>query len=185
MMGDAKNRKLVVVQLSGGNDYLNCVVPYTDPRYIDNRPNVRLSGRRHHSPGQRLRPQPVHAAPSRTCTTTARWPSSTASATRSRAARTSAPWTSGTPRSRRRWGDKGWLGQAIREMTPAGDNVVIAVNFAAALPRALVTLGAPVASVTDLDSYGLLNHIDAAPQRSQALGRLSRHLQPRHRQRGR
>ncbi len=28
-MGEAKNRKLVVVQLSGGNDYLNCVVPYT------------------------------------------------------------------------------------------------------------------------------------------------------------
>ena len=66
-------------------------------------------------------------------------------------------------------GDKGWLGQAIRDMTPDGDNVVIAVNFAAALPRALVTLGAPVASVTDLDNYGLLNHIDAAPQRTQAL----------------
>ena len=43
MMGDQKNRKLVVVQLSGGNDYLNCVVPYDNPRYIDNRPNVRLS----------------------------------------------------------------------------------------------------------------------------------------------
>ena len=43
------------------------------------------------------------------------------------------------------------------------------MNFAAALPRALVTLGAPVASVTHLESYGLLNHIDTAPQRSQAL----------------
>ena len=39
-MGD---KKIVVVQLSGGNDYLNCVVPYNDPDYVDNRPNVRLS----------------------------------------------------------------------------------------------------------------------------------------------
>ena len=38
-----KERKLVVVQMSGGNDYLNCVVPYDDPRYVDNRPNVRIT----------------------------------------------------------------------------------------------------------------------------------------------
>ena len=37
------NRKLVVVQLSGGNDYLNCIVPYSDPNYIDQRPNVRIA----------------------------------------------------------------------------------------------------------------------------------------------
>ena len=43
MSRNGKNRKLVVVQLSGGNDYLNCVVPYTDPNYIDNRPNVRIA----------------------------------------------------------------------------------------------------------------------------------------------
>ena len=47
MSSNGKNRKLVVVQLSGGNDYLNCVVPYTNletgRNYIDNRPNVRIS----------------------------------------------------------------------------------------------------------------------------------------------
>ena len=36
-------KKIVVVQLSGGNDYLNCVIPYEDPNYLDNRPNVRLN----------------------------------------------------------------------------------------------------------------------------------------------
>ena len=41
-MGSGKNRKLVVVQLSGGNDYLNCIVPYNNSHYIDNRPNVRI-----------------------------------------------------------------------------------------------------------------------------------------------
>ena len=168
MMGEDKNRKLVVVQLSGGNDYLNCVVPYTDPRYIDNRPNVRLSEDDiiPLDNGYGLNPsmQPVkdlyddgkvaiiHGVG---------YPQPNRSHFRSMDI-----WHTAEPA---KVGDKGWLGQAIREMTPEGDNVVIAVNFAAALPRALVTLGAPVASVTNLDNYGLLNHMDAAPQRSQAL----------------
>ena len=42
-MGAGRDRKLVVVHLSGGNDYLNCVVPYNDPRYVDGRPNVRIT----------------------------------------------------------------------------------------------------------------------------------------------
>ena len=33
------DKKIVVVQLSGGNDYLNCVIPYNNPDYVDNRPN--------------------------------------------------------------------------------------------------------------------------------------------------
>ncbi len=31
---------LVIIQLQGGNDGLNCVVPYTDPNYIAGRPNL-------------------------------------------------------------------------------------------------------------------------------------------------
>ena len=37
------DKKIVVVQLSGGNDYLNCVIPYNNPDYVDNRPNVRIT----------------------------------------------------------------------------------------------------------------------------------------------
>jgi uncharacterized protein (DUF1501 family) len=33
---------LVVLQLSGGNDYMNTVVPYKDPLYWDYRPRVAL-----------------------------------------------------------------------------------------------------------------------------------------------
>ena len=37
-----KDPVLVVLQLSGGNDYLNTVVPYNDPLYWDNRPVVKI-----------------------------------------------------------------------------------------------------------------------------------------------
>ena len=39
-------KKIVVVQLSGGNDYLNCIIPYNNSDYLDNRPNVRITEER-------------------------------------------------------------------------------------------------------------------------------------------
>lgn len=42
MTSTKKDPVLVVLQLSGGNDALNTVVPYGDPRYRDNRPSVRV-----------------------------------------------------------------------------------------------------------------------------------------------
>jgi uncharacterized protein (DUF1501 family) len=38
----SKERILVVVQLSGGNDGLNTVVPYSDPAYVMHRPHLQL-----------------------------------------------------------------------------------------------------------------------------------------------
>src|SRR5689334_14379041 len=37
---DASNRKLVIIQLSGGNDGLNTVIPYSDSRYQALRPTI-------------------------------------------------------------------------------------------------------------------------------------------------
>ena len=42
MTTEAKDPVVVVVELNGGNDYLNTVVPYSDPNYHDNRVKLRL-----------------------------------------------------------------------------------------------------------------------------------------------
>ncbi len=44
--GEAQNGKpnvQVVVQLSGGNDFMNTIVPYTNGVYYDSRPNIGLN----------------------------------------------------------------------------------------------------------------------------------------------
>lgn len=41
--GAARDRVLVVVNLAGGNDGLNCVVPYGDPSYYRLRPSIAVS----------------------------------------------------------------------------------------------------------------------------------------------
>ena len=167
-MGEAKNRKLVVVQLSGGNDYLNCVVPYTNSEYIDNRPNVRIEQEDVIPIDDQYGFNPA-MGPVKELYDDGKvaiihgvgYPVPNRSHFRSMDI-----WHTAEPT---KVGDEGWLGQAVREMHPDGDNVVAAVNFSAALPRALVAKNAPVASVSDLSTYGLLNHMDGGDQRSEAL----------------
>ncbi len=168
MSSNGKNRKLVVVQLSGGNDYLNCIVPYNDPLYIDNRPNIRITEDRAIPMDENYGFNPG-MGPIRDLWNDGKvavvhgvgYPSPNRSHFRSMDI-----WHTAEPT---KVGDQGWLGQALREMDPSGENVVGGVNFGAGLPRALVSPGVPVASVTDLESYGLLNDIDGADQRAEAL----------------
>ena len=41
MASTTKDPVVVILQLSGGNDYFNTVIPYNDPLYVDNRPFIR------------------------------------------------------------------------------------------------------------------------------------------------
>lgn len=163
-----RERKLVVVQLSGGNDYLNCVVPYDDPRYVDNRPNVRitedrvlpLDGTYGLNPGM----QPIKELYDQGKVAVVHgvgYPEPNRSHFRSMDI-----WHTAEPLH---IADQGWLGNSIKQMYPQGDNVVAAVNFGGGLPRALIAKGAPVASVTDLETYGLMGHLGAEAERSEVL----------------
>ncbi len=163
-----KERKLVVVQMSGGNDYLNCVVPYDDPRYVDNRPNVRITedrvlpmdGKYGLNPGM----QPIKELFDQGKVAVIHgvgYPEPNRSHFRSMDI-----WHTAEPRH---VANEGWLGNAVRQMHPEGDNVVGAVNFGGGLPRALIAKGAPVASVTDLETYGLMSHLSAETERSEVL----------------
>jgi uncharacterized protein (DUF1501 family) len=64
---------------------------------------------------------------------------------------------------------EGWLGKAIRDIDPQHENVLTAVNFGRGLPRALAAPGVSVASVGNLDTYGVLTGIKEEDQRTQAL----------------
>ena len=167
-MGETKGRKLVVVQLSGGNDYLNCVVPYTDPLYRDGRRNVYVAEDEvlpidnglGFNPA--MRPiKDLYDEGKVAIIHGTGYPVPNRSHFRSMDI-----WHTAEPT---RVGDEGWLGNAVRQMHPDGENVVAAVNFDAALPRALVAKGAPVASVTDLDSYGLMADVAVDDRRAAAL----------------
>jgi Protein of unknown function (DUF1501) len=62
----------------------------------------------------------------------------------------------------------GWLGKLVRDLDPRADNVLTAVSFGRGLPRALSLASVPVASVAELDSYGLLTNLSSV-QRQAAL----------------
>jgi uncharacterized protein (DUF1501 family) len=75
-------------------------------------------------------------------------------------------------------GDEGWLGRALRELDPNKENVLTGVNFGRGLPRALSMAGVPVASVGNLETYGVLTGIEAEDQRTRALETFSRVYEP-------
>ena len=167
-MSEQKNRKIVIVQLSGGNDYLNCVIPRNNPLYADYRRNVGIAEDRaipldnDFSLNPAMQPiKDLYDMGKVAIIHGVGYPTPHRSHFRSMDI-----WHTAEPT---KVGDEGWLGNAINQMYPDGDNVVAAVNFGAGLPRALVAKGAPVASVTNLDTYGLMSHMDGAGQRNEAL----------------
>ena len=75
-------------------------------------------------------------------------------------------------------GDEGWLGRSLRDIDPNADNVLTGVNFGRGLPRAMVAPGVPVASVGNLETYGVLTGIAGEEERAKALEVFSRMYAP-------
>ncbi len=177
MASNGRERVIVVLSLSGGNDGLNTLIPYTDSNYYDYRPTLGISE------DQVLRiDDEVGLHPSMTELKSiydqgnmaiiqgVGYPNPSRSHFRSMDI-----WHTCEPD---KIGDEGWLGRAIRELDPNTENVLTGVNFGRGLPRALVCPAVPVASVGNLETYGLLTGISGDDNRNQALEVFSRMYAP-------
>ena len=162
------NKALVVVQLSGGNDTLNTVVPFNNGLYHDFRQKVRLDTSKVHPISDDLAFNPSMGPVKRlwdegnvAVINGIGYPNPNRSHFRSMDI-----WHTAMPDD---IGRDGWLGLATRELDPTGDNVLTAVNFGRGLPRALSVRGVPVASVGNLETYGLFPDVQDEIMRKYAL----------------
>ena len=168
MTSTKKDPVLVVLQLAGGNDALNTVIPYNNPEYFDNRPNVLIAEDQvlpindqigfHPNMGPMKK---IYDEGHMAVIQGVGYPTASRSHFRSMDI-----WHTCEPT---KIGDEGWLGRVVRDLDPKGENVLTAVNFGRGLPRALVAPGVAAASVGNLETYGVLTGIDDTDQRLKAL----------------
>jgi uncharacterized protein (DUF1501 family) len=177
MAANTKAPVLVVLQLSGGNDCLNTVIPYSTPLYRDNRPKVGIPEDQvlaiNDSIGLHPTMGPIKKLYDEGKVAIIQgigYPKPSRSHFRSMDI-----WHTCEPE---KVGDEGWLGRAIRDIDPKKENVLTGVNFGRGLPRALAAPGVPVASVGNLETYGVLTGIEAEDQRTMALETFSRTYEP-------
>jgi uncharacterized protein (DUF1501 family) len=163
-----KEKAVVVVQLSGGNDYLNTIVPYGDDEYYDFRKTIHIDQENVLPIDDRYGFNPNMPAFKRlydegkvAIINGIGYPTPNRSHFRSMDI-----WHTALPDE---IGTEGWLGRVIRDLDPKSENVLTGVNFGRGLPRALAVRGVPVASVGNLENYGLFTDIADEATRELAL----------------
>ena len=173
MASTKKDPVIVVLQLTGGNDYLNTVIPYNDPRYRDNRPAVGVAEDRILKINDNVGFHPEMAPMQRLYD-------------QGKVAIINGVGYANSPRSHFRsmdiWhtcepdklGTEGWLGRVTKDLDPNKENVVTTVSFGPSLPRALALPGVPVACVDNLDTFGMLPTITETEQRNKIIDRFTR-----------
>lgn len=177
MTSTKKDPVLVVLQLAGGNDAVNTLIPYTNPHYFDNRPNVRVAEDQVLAINDEIGFHPsmaplkgVYDEGHMAIIQGVGYPAPSRSHFRSMDI-----WHTCEPE---KVGDEGWLGRLIRDIDPKKENVLTGVNFGRGLPRALAAPGVPVASVGNLETYGVLTGIHDEDQRIKALDVFSKVYAP-------
>ena len=177
MVSTKKDPVLAVVSLSGGNDGLNTVIPYNDPNYRDYRPALGIPEDQIVHITDQIGLHPSFAplkkywdAGKLAIIQGVGYPNGSLSHFRSMDI-----WATCEPDT---LGVEGWLGRVIKTLDPNGENVLTAVNFGRGMPRSLAMEGVPVASVGDLNSYGLLTDIEKEDEREQALDLFGRMYAP-------
>jgi len=173
----AKDPVLVVLQLSGGNDYLNTVIPYANSLYWDNRPVVNIPEDKIIALDDKVGFNPSMAPLKKFYD-------------EGNLAVIQGVGYANSPRSHFRsmdiWhtcepnivGTEGWLGRALREFDPRKENVVTGVSFGPSMFRAMSLPGVPVACVSgSLETYGMLPGIQGE-QRAKVLERFKNAYAP-------
>jgi len=177
MTSTKKDPVLVVLQLAGGNDALNTVVPYGNPQYFDHRKNVVVPEDQVLTINDQIGFNPnmgpmkkIYDEGNMAIVQGVGYPTGSRSHFRSMDI-----WHTCEPT---KIGDEGWLGRVVRDLDPKAENVLTAVNFGRGLPRALVAPGVAAASVGNLETYGVLTGIDDTDQRLKALDVFSKVYAP-------
>ena len=177
MVSTKKDPVLAVLSLSGGNDFMNTVIPYANPLYRDYRPTLAIPEDQLLPLNNELAFHPAMAPLMKywnegklAIILGIGYPNPSLSHFRAMDI-----WATCEPDE---LGLIGWLGSVIQDLDPKAENVLTGVNFGRGLPRAMAKDGVPVASVGDLGSYGLLTDIEQEDQRTQALDLFGRMYSP-------
>jgi uncharacterized protein (DUF1501 family) len=177
MNGNTRAPVLVVVQMTGGNDFMNTLVPYTSGLYYDSRKTVHISEDRvldvNGQLGFHPAAEPLKEMFDRGDVAIVQgigYENSNRSHFRAMdIMHTAEPLVIST---------EGWLAQAIKQLDPEGKNVLTGVSFGRGLPRAMAAPGVRVTSVGDLDGYGLMTSVEVKEHRAQALDIFKRFYTP-------
>ncbi len=167
-MTDQHKRSIVVLQLAGANDALNTVIPYTNGLYYDFRPHISIAPEAVLPLNDTLGFHP-DMGPIKTLWEQGKvavingigYPNPDRSHFRSMDI-----WHTAEPT---KVGTEGWLGRAIRELDPKGEHVLTGVHFGRGLPRSLACKGVPVASVGNLETYGVFPDVKDEARRQYVL----------------
>ena len=175
-----KDPVIVVLQMTGANDYLNTIIPYTNGHYRDARPKVGI-------PEDQVLPIDGELAFNPNMGPIKKLYDE------GKVAIINGIGYENSPRSHFRsmdiWhtcepdivGTEGWAGRVIRDLDPNSENVLKGVNFGQGLPRALTLRGVPITSVSSLESYGVLSSVPGVAEeaeRAQILERFARMYSP-------
>jgi uncharacterized protein (DUF1501 family) len=168
MVTKPTERTLVVIQLTGGNDFMNTIVPYTNEHYYDARKKIVLQQKdvipindtlainKSATPFKRLYDEGKMAI-----IQGIGYPDSNRSHFRGMDI-----WHTCEPN---KVGTEGWLGLAVKDLDPKSENVLTGINIGEGLPRAMTVAGVPITSIGDLEGYGVMKKLDQEKLRDRAL----------------
>ena len=175
-----KDPVVVILQLTGANDYLNTIIPYNNGEYYDNRPKVNI-------PQDTVLPIDDDLAFNPNMAPLKKMYDD------GNVAIIHGIGFENSPRSHFRamdiWhtcepevvGTEGWVAKVVRDLDPTGENVLKCVNFGQGLPRALALRGVPITSVSNLESYGVMSSVPGMTgeqDRARLLDRFARMYAP-------